>query len=60
MSDTPLKNQIISWLNDRDYWFKCAGNKLLEGEAVTDTLIAETYLLFKEDGSMKNTVGNVS
>lgn len=53
MTETPLKNQIIAWLKNYDYWFQYAGNKLLEGEAVTDELATTTYLLFKEDYGLK-------
>lgn len=49
MSDTPLKNQIITWLKGFDYWFRYAGNKLLEGESISDELVTTAYLLFKED-----------
>lgn len=53
MSETPLKNQIIAWLKKCDYWFQYAGNKLLEGEVVTDELATTTYVLFKEDYGLK-------
>ncbi len=53
MSETPLKNQIITWLRDCNYWLQYAGNKLLEGEAVTNELATFAYLLFKEDYGLK-------
>ena len=53
MSETPLKNQIIAWLKNFDYWFQYAGNKLLEGETITDELATTTYVLFKEDCGLK-------
>ncbi len=53
MADTVLKNQIISWLKSFDYWFQYAGNRLLEGESVTDELATIVYVLFKEDCGLK-------
>ena len=53
MSKTPLKNQIIAWLKNFDYWFQYAGNKLLEGETITNELAITTYVLFKEDCGLK-------
>lgn len=49
MPETPLKNKIIAWLKDYNYWFQYAGHKLLEGENVSDALAETTYQLFKED-----------
>lgn len=45
----PLKNQIINWLKHQDYWFQYSGNRLLEGENVTDELATITYKCFLED-----------
>ncbi|WP_268223536.1 AAA family ATPase [Sinomicrobium oceani] len=53
MSKTPLKNQIIDWIKGYDYWFQSAGNRLLEGESVTEELVISTYFLFKEDYDLK-------
>ncbi len=53
MSETPLKNQIITWLRGCKYWFQFAGNRLLEGETVTNELATASYLLFKEDYGLK-------
>lgn len=53
IAETPLKNKIISWIKDYDYWFQYAGNLLLEGENVSDALVEQTYQLFKEDYSLK-------
>ncbi|MCD4737052.1 MAG: AAA family ATPase [Bacteroidales bacterium] len=53
MSETPLKNQIITWLKSCNYWFQYAGNRLLEGETVTKELATFTYLLFKENYGLK-------
>ncbi|WP_287125616.1 hypothetical protein [Desulfobacter sp.] len=53
MSETPLKNQIITWLKGFNYWFQYTGNRLLEGEAVTKELVTFAYLLFKEDYGLK-------
>ncbi|MCZ8353085.1 MAG: AAA family ATPase [Cyclobacteriaceae bacterium] len=53
MPETPLKNQIIAWLRGYDYWFQYAGNRLLEGENVSDELASSTYNLFKEDYGLK-------
>ncbi|MCX2575355.1 hypothetical protein [Pedobacter sandarakinus] len=47
MPETPLKNKIIAWLKGYDYWFQYAGNRLLEGENVSDALADTTYQLFK-------------
>lgn len=55
MPETPLKNKIISWLKGYDYWFQYAGNRLLEGENVSDDLADTTYQLFKEDYALKST-----
>lgn len=49
MATTPLKNQIINWLKNQDYWFQYSGNRLLEGESVSDELVSTTYKLFSED-----------
>ncbi len=53
MPETPLKNKIISWLKGYDYWFQYAGNRLLEGDNVSDGLADTTYQLFKEDYGLK-------
>jgi energy-coupling factor transporter ATP-binding protein EcfA2 len=53
MPEIPLKNNIIAWLKNYDYWFQFAGNRLLEGENITDTFADETYQLFKEDYGLK-------
>ena len=53
MSETPLKNQIITWLKSCNYWFQYAGNKLLEGEGVTNELATFAYKFFKEDHGLK-------
>ena len=53
MSETPLKNRIITWLRGCNYWFQYAGNRLLEGETVTNELTTSAYLLFKEDYGLK-------
>jgi hypothetical protein len=57
MPETPLKNQIIEWVKNHDYWFQYAGNKLLEGELVTSDLATSTYILFKEDCGLKKKEG---
>ncbi|HAP95501.1 MAG TPA: hypothetical protein DCP54_07095, partial [Chryseobacterium sp.] len=57
MPETPLKNKIIAWLKGYDYWFQYAGNRLLEGENVSDALADTTYQLFKEDYALKSTEG---
>jgi len=53
MSETPLRNQIITWLIGCNYWFQYAGNRLLEGETVTNELATFAYQLFKEDYGLK-------
>lgn len=53
MPATPLKDQIIEWFKGHDYWLQYAGNRLLEGESVTDELASTTYILFKEDCGLK-------
>jgi len=53
MTEIPLKNKIITWLKDYEFWFQYAGNRLLEGEIVNDDLAEKTYQLFKEDYSLK-------
>jgi predicted alpha/beta-fold hydrolase len=57
MPETPLKNKIIAWLKGYDYWFQYAGNRLLEGEDVSDALAEITYQLFKEDYALKTAEG---
>lgn len=52
MLKTTLKNQIIDWFKGYDYWFQYAGNRLLEGESVTDELATSTYQFFKEDNGL--------
>jgi energy-coupling factor transporter ATP-binding protein EcfA2 len=49
MSAILLKNQIINWLKHQEYWFQYSGNRLLEGESITDELAVATYKLFSED-----------
>lgn len=49
MSVTPLKNQIIDWLKNQQYWMQFSGNKILEGNPIDQPLIDETYSFFKED-----------
>lgn len=58
MTITPLKNQIINWLKQQDYWFQYSGNRLLEGESVTDELATVTYKLFSEDWELIETTGD--
>jgi len=57
MTDTPLKNKIIAWLKGFDYWFQYAGNQLLEGDNVNETLTKDTYELFKQDCGLKQIDG---
>jgi len=57
MAERPLKNQIIDWLKGYDYWFQYAGNRLLEGDPVTEELTNSTYVLFKEDYGLKEKEG---
>jgi hypothetical protein len=54
MPETPLKNQIIEWIKGSNYWFQYAGNRLLEGENISDELAGITYDLFKEDYGLKS------
>jgi energy-coupling factor transporter ATP-binding protein EcfA2 len=49
----PLKDNIIAWLKNYDYWLQYSGNRLLEGENVNDILTETTYQLFKEDYGLK-------
>lgn len=53
MAEKPLKNDIIDWLKGHDYWLQYSGNRLLEGETISDELATITYLLFKEDYGLK-------
>lgn len=57
MTEIPLKNKIIAWLKGYDYWLQYAGNRLIEGEQVSDDLVEKTYQLFKEDYALKNIEG---
>jgi len=49
MAGIPLKNQIIGWLKNQSYWLQYSGNELLEGAAIDDALVSESYIYFKED-----------
>jgi len=49
MAEIPLKNQIIGWLRNQSYWLQYSGNELLEGAAIDDTIVNNTYVYFKED-----------
>jgi energy-coupling factor transporter ATP-binding protein EcfA2 len=49
MSEIPLKNQIINWLKNQQYWFQYSGNEILEGNEISEKLVEETYTYFKED-----------
>src|SRR5690606_33945018 len=60
MTITHLKNQIINWLKHHDYWFQYSGNRLLEGESVTDELATVTYKLFSEDWELIEKTGDRS
>jgi energy-coupling factor transporter ATP-binding protein EcfA2 len=53
MAEIPLKNQIIDWLKECSYWFQYSGNRILEGENISDELVTSTYNLFKEDFNLK-------
>lgn len=44
-----LKNQIIAWLKEQDYWLQYAGNKLIEEGIVNADLLDNTYKLFCEE-----------
>lgn len=57
MPEIPLKNKIIAWLKGYDYWFQYSGNRLLEGENISDELAEATYNLFKEDYALKTIEG---
>lgn len=57
MPETLLKNKIIAWLKGYDYWFQYAGNRLLEGENISDALADSTYQLFKADYDLKAAEG---
>jgi energy-coupling factor transporter ATP-binding protein EcfA2 len=46
MAVSILKNQIISWLKDQDYWLKFAGNELLEGKDPDAQFLESTYEIF--------------
>lgn len=52
MPDTPLKNDIINWLRNQNYWLQYAGNQLLEGSEVDDILVDKTYQIFKEEWAL--------
>jgi energy-coupling factor transporter ATP-binding protein EcfA2 len=49
MSEIPLKNRIINWLKDNKYWVQFAGNRILEGENISDELVNETYSKLKQE-----------
>ena len=56
MSEIPLKNQIINWLKNQQYWFQYSGNEILEGNEISEKLVEQTYTYFKEDlGLIENT-----
>lgn len=57
MTTTPLKNQIINWLKQQDYWFQFSSNRLLEGESVSDDLAIITHKLFLEDWGLIEKTG---
>jgi energy-coupling factor transporter ATP-binding protein EcfA2 len=49
MPEIPLKNQIINWLKNNKYWTQFAGNRILEGENISDELVNETYAKLKQE-----------
>lgn len=49
MPNAILKNQLITWLKEQDYWLQYAGNCLLEGEVLSDELLTFTFNLFCEE-----------
>lgn len=53
MSGLQLKNQIIEWLGAQPYWFQFAGNQILEGSEIDETLLESTYRFFKEENGLK-------
>lgn len=44
-----LKNQIIIWVKEQDYWLQYASKKLMSGEPVTEPLLSDVYRIFKEE-----------
>lgn len=52
-----LKNQIIGWLKNQEYWFQYAGYQLLEGVEVSNELVDSTYTYFKEDAGLQKSEG---
>lgn len=49
MSEIPLKNQIINWLKENKHWIQFAGNRILEGENISDELVNEAYSKLKQE-----------
>ncbi len=47
--ERPLKNKIIDWVKNSDYWFQYGANNLLENEPLSEELISLIYELFKEE-----------
>lgn len=53
MNSLQLKNQIIEWLEAQPYWFQFAGNQILEGSEIDETLLEPSYCFFKEENRLK-------
>lgn len=49
MTEIPLKNQIINWLKENKHWIQFAGNRILEGETISDELVNQTYSKLKQE-----------
>ncbi len=44
-----LKNQIIDWLKNQEYWFQYAGKQMLQGAEITDEFVTTVFNIFKEE-----------
>jgi energy-coupling factor transporter ATP-binding protein EcfA2 len=56
MATISLKNQIIEWLKTQNYWLQYAGNEVLEGAEINDTLVDNAYKYFKEDFALSELI----
>ncbi len=53
MSTSILKNQLIAWLKEQDYWLQYAGNRLLEGDLISNEFIDTVFTYFCEEYELK-------
>ncbi|WP_417351221.1 AAA family ATPase [Flavobacterium alkalisoli] len=52
MSDTILKDQIITWVENQPYWFQYLSITILNGNEISNEILDETLRYFLQDHSL--------